>query len=155
MDKVTVDNVKKLAVSFFNRHWAISDVSAPTWNEAWGFIGTLPGHDKQGVYLLIGEDDEVLYIGVGASIGGGRYTGHGIGSRTNKYIRVGEGQRGKSNQDRQYRPVDKWADRGLSKIITLGFTEDFAYLSYGLEAYLLRECKTRFNIIRSARASDS
>tara|TARA_R110000772_G_scaffold95317_11_gene193601 strand:- start:8595 stop:9062 length:468 start_codon:yes stop_codon:yes gene_type:complete len=153
--KVTFDDIKASSDEFFRRHWSSSEVEVPSWNMPWGLVGTLPGHNKQGIYLLLGAHDEVLYIGVGASLGGGKYTGYGLGVRTNQYFRMAEGQRGVPVKNRQYAPKKKWADRGVSQVVTLGFNQDYAYLAYGLEAFLLREIETPYNKVRSARASNS
>ncbi|RUO38621.1 hypothetical protein CWE13_02965 [Aliidiomarina shirensis] len=155
MPKVTFDAIKAAADEFFHRHWPSSEAEVPSWNIPWDLVGTLPGHNKQGIYLLLGEHDEVLYIGVGASLGGGKYTGYGLGRRTNQYFRMAEGQRGVRVKNRQYAPKKKWADRGVSQVVTLGFHQDYAYLAYGLEAFLLREIETPYNKVRSARASNS
>ncbi|EMN4466409.1 hypothetical protein [Aeromonas hydrophila] len=151
MLEVTFEDIKATSDEFFRRHWLMSESKIPTWNRPWDLVGTLPGHDMQGIYILLGKHDEALYIGVGASLGGGKYIGHGLGSRTNKYTRMVEGQKGVPISEKKYAPRGIWGERGLSKIITLGFEQDYAYLSYGLEAYLLRESKTPYNKIRSAR----
>ncbi|MAL99667.1 MAG: hypothetical protein CL583_14585 [Alteromonadaceae bacterium] len=155
MTEVTFNSVKAFTDEFFRRHWPVSEAEMPVWNMPWSLVGTLPGHNMQGIYVLLGAHDEVLYIGVGASLGGGGYVGHGLGSRTSKYVRTAEGQRGVSVADRKYVPKGKWADLRLSKIVTLGFNQDYAYLAYGLEAFLLREIETPNNKIRSARASNA
>ncbi|TLF45104.1 hypothetical protein FEI13_18380 [Halomonas urmiana] len=155
MPKVTFDAIKAVSDEFFRRHWPSTEAEVPNWNSPWNLVGTLPGHNKQGIYLLLGEHDQVLYIGVGASLGGGKYTGYGLGARTNQYFRMAEGQRSVAVKNRQYTPKKKWADRGVSQAITLGFHQDYAYLAYGLEAFLLREVETPYNKVRSARASNS
>lgn len=58
--------------------------------------------------------------------GGGRYTGYGLGTRTNQYSRMAEGQRGVPVENRQYTPKKKWAGRGVSRVVTLGFHQDYA-----------------------------
>lgn len=88
---MTVDLAQLHAASddFFKRHWPHSSWGAPpTWGQIWRFRGAMDGGDKQGVYALLSDRDEVLYIGVGASLGGGTYQGHGIGSRTASYCRM-------------------------------------------------------------------
>lgn len=154
MEEVAFDEIKSATDEFLRRHWTSTGVEVPSWNVPWDLVGTLPGHDQQGIYLLMGEEDEVLYIGVGASLGGGKYVGYGLGARTSQYFRVAEGQRGVPVKDRRYVPKKQWADRGVSKVVTLGFNQDYAYLAYGLEAFLLRETKTPYNKVRSARSSN-
>lgn len=153
MKKISIDSVKQLTTTFFEKHWNITDAPTPDWNEPWNFIGGLPGGDTQGVYLLMNDDHEVIYIGVGASIVGRAYTGHGIGSRVNNYIRMADGQRSVPLDRRKYEPKGEWAERDLSNIVTLGFSQDYAYMAYALEAYLLREFETPYNKVRSTRAA--
>lgn len=153
MTEVSMEKVVAVADEFFARHWPASDCEVPVWSQSWNLVGTLPGHDMQGIYLLLGEDDRVLYIGVGASLGGGNYVGHGLGARTSRYVRMAEGQRSVPAESRKYIPSGVWADRGLSRIATLGFSQGYAYLAYGLEAYLLREIETPYNKVRSARVA--
>jgi len=99
--------------------------------------GTLPGHNSQGLYALLDDSGNVLYVGVGASLGYGRYKGHGIGSRVSNYRRVAPGQRGVGTKQRRYVPTGKWEKRGMRAVATLEFPADYAYLAYGLEAFLI------------------
>lgn len=153
MKKVSFESVKNSASTFFEKHWNIASPARPEWNDVWAFIGGLPGGDTQGVYLLMNESDEVLYIGVGASKVGGRYSGHGIGSRASAYHCMAEGQRSVSLEQRKYVPKGDWTERGLAKIVTIGFTSEYAYMAYALEAFLIRETETPHNKVRSARLS--
>ncbi|MGO5000539.1 hypothetical protein [Oceanisphaera sp. W20_SRM_FM3] len=153
MTSVMLDTVKEFTDSFFEKHWSSHLPTRPEWNDVWAFIGGLPGGDTQGVYLLMSENEEVLYIGVGASKVGGRYSGHGIGSRVSEYHRMAEGQRSVSLEQRKYIPKGDWAERGLAKIVTIGFTSEYAYMAYALEAFLIRETETPHNKVRSARLS--
>lgn len=128
---ITLTNVEDATERFFQDHWPTRFGPYPPWNEAWAFEGPMQGHDQQGIYILLGEMRNVLYIGVGASLGTGRYAGHGIGSRTSRYMRA------LSRKRKEYAPRSPWKERGLTEIVTLGFSQEHAYVAYGLEAFLL------------------
>ena len=147
---ITLESLQKSANEFFVKHWKIDLGDPPVWNDTWGLIGSMPGHDSQGIYALLSSHNSVLYVGVGASLGGGIYTGHGLGARIKNYVRVG----GK-DAETTYLPKGEWAERGLAKIVTLSFEQEYAYLAYALEAYLLREFSPPFNKIRSARVHNT
>lgn len=117
-------------------------------------ITSFPVGHKQGVYALLNSYDEVIYVGVGASLGHGVYEGHGIGSRTSRYTRVAPNQRGVPVPERQYIPVPKWRERKLNSIAAIGFEPEQAYLVYGLEAFLPSVFSPKFNKVRSARKSN-
>lgn len=137
---------------FFKRHWPHSWWGeAPRWTNPWYFRGTMFGGEKQGVYSLLNSDSEVLYIGVGASLGRGIYEGSGLNSRIGKYCRLAQDQRSAPVPDRLYEPRDEWVERGLVAISTVGFESNQAYLAYSLEAYLLSVLEPPFNRVRSAR----
>mgnify|MGYP007070654814 FL=1 len=135
-----------LTNEFFNLHWdeKIIGFPIPLWSAPWKFEGTQPNGNRQGCYILL-KGDEVLYIGVGASIGDGRYEGHGIGKRTNAYTQLGKGQRGVPCETRRYLPSKIWAERGLDGIAAIGFEKGYGYLAYALEAYLISRCPTPYN----------
>lgn len=154
MTQVTLSQIKDHTKQFFDLHWPEAWQLQPDWNDPWYFQGTLSGHDKQGVYALLTEDESVLYIGVGASFVGGLYEGHGIGARVNNYWRQGKEQES-TVQQRIYEPVDIWKDRGLHSIASLGMEPEQAYLAYALEAFLLSRFAPPYNRIRSARINNS
>jgi hypothetical protein len=141
---ISFSDVEQTTERFFQNHWPTHFGQHPSWNEAWGFEGSMQGHDQQGIYVLLGDARNVLYIGVGASLGTGRYAGHGLGSRTNRYMRT------LSRKQKQYTPTSPWKERGLSEIITLGFAQEHAYLAYGLEAFLLGQLAPPHNNQRPA-----
>lgn len=150
IESVNFCDVQAKAAEFFHRHWPTVLGSFPAWNDEWNLHGSMPGHDSQGIYVLMSKTGAVLYIGVGASLGDGIYIGCGLGARIKRYIRVSK----RENNETSYSPKSEWAERGLSKIVTLSFEKEYAYLAYALEAYLLRELKTPFNSVRSARTKN-
>jgi len=153
--KFHLSEIQKATIDFFNLHWPYQKWgSPPDWGQPWRLIKANPAGNKQGVYALLNSKDEAIYIGVGASLGSGRYEGHGIGSRVGRCIRVAPNQKGIPIYERKYVPSPKWQQRGLSAIAAIGFTPGQAYLAYGLEAFLLAKFPTEFNKVRSARKSN-
>ena len=147
---ISLDSVRESTNEFFKKHWKLDLGEPPSWNEIWSLTGSMPGHDSQGIYALLSSQLSVLYVGVGASLGGGIYTGHGLGARIKRYVCVA-----KKDVETTYQPKGEWVERGLEKIVTLSFEQEYAYLAYALEAYLLREFSPPFNKIRSARVKNA
>ena len=155
MTGIQLQQVREETKCFLALHWPTELwTSPPEWNVPWYLQGTMPGGDKQGVYALLGDAENVIYIGVGASFGGGNYEGHGIGARTSRYFEMARDQRGVPVKERRYAPSRAWESRGLQSIATLGFEPNQAYLAYGLEAYLLSKLVPQFNKVRSARLTN-
>lgn len=150
-DRVTLQQLQENTDAFFERHWP----DGRAWQgfsrrwEPWDMVGTMPNHDRQGCYALLSGED-VLYVGVGASLGGGSYEGHGLGKRSVNYCRVAKP--GFSAADRPYAPKDKWAELGMTGMATLGFPSEYAYLAYGLEAFLIDVRKPPHNTNRPGAA---
>lgn len=150
-DSIQLQCLKDETKIFFKRHWPDEWGPKPNWGEPWRLHKENPAGNKQGVYALLNEKDEVIYIGVGAALGGGRYEGFGIGARTSRYTRVAPNQKGIPISERKYVPAPDWQTTGLAAIVGLGFDPKHAYLAYGLEAYLLSQLAPKYNKIRSAR----
>jgi hypothetical protein len=141
---------------FLQLHWPKGLwLNAPNWSEPWFMKGEMPSGAKQGVYALLNNNREVIYIGVGASFGSGIYEGCGLGSRTTTYTRVASNQRGVPIKERRYIPSKEWQNRGLVAISTFGLEKEHAYLSYGLEAYLLSMFSPKYNKIRATRRKNA
>jgi hypothetical protein len=142
----TMAKVIMLTNEFFKLHWNNNIIGSqpPPWSAPWKFEGTQRNGDRQGCYVLL-KGDEVLYIGIGASIGDAPYEGCGIGKRTNIYWQLAEGQRSVPCEERRYLPAKIWAERGLDGIAALGFEMGYGYLAYALEAYLISRCLTQYN----------
>jgi hypothetical protein len=64
-------NIIELTKCFFDMHWYHENGSEiPEWKFDYTWSGSVPYHDLGGVYALLGDNDEVVYIGLGASRGG-------------------------------------------------------------------------------------
>ena len=64
----------KATEQFYNMHWCQSTDTRPfEWNSNWHWEGSVPNHEKPDVYALLEENDEVIYIGLGASRIDGHY----------------------------------------------------------------------------------
>ncbi len=68
MENPTVENLKVLTQEFFSLHWnaVLLGSDYPEWSDIYEFTGSMPNHDKQGVYAFV-KNGVVTYIGVGAS----------------------------------------------------------------------------------------
>ncbi|MDD5360301.1 MAG: hypothetical protein PHI79_05920 [Sulfurovaceae bacterium] len=134
----TIKNVISETESFFEKHWC-KNVEIPQWIGDWKWEGSVPNHDKVGVYALINENGEVVYIGVGASRGGGQYKNHGLSYRLlNHVITTDKGKRRGC-----YIAKERWKD--VKEIYTIGFPVD-SYMSLALEDYLIAKLQPTRNI---------
>ena len=90
--EATVGNLVALTREFFAKHWNADAIGCapPEWSGEYRFVGSMPNHEKQGVYAFV-KGDQVTYIGVATSKGGGRYRGHGLGKRFQAYAKVIDG----------------------------------------------------------------
>jgi len=73
--------------AFFNHHWSTDSLGpTPEW-EAWStfLLGSVPKYNEGGCYALFVED-ELVYIGLGASKGGGLYLKSGISRRLMSHV---------------------------------------------------------------------
>ncbi|MEJ2612048.1 MAG: hypothetical protein P8179_18740 [Candidatus Thiodiazotropha sp.] len=125
--------------SFFEKHWC-EDEEIPQWSDSWDWKDSVPNHDKSGVYALIAEDKEVVYIGVGASRGGGRYKNHGLSYRLLNHVITTDKNEGRGH----YKAQDRWKD--IKGIYTIGFPEEYSYISLALEDYLIAKLQPKINI---------
>mgnify|MGYP007094536849 CR=1 FL=1 len=145
MENVTVDNLKILTKTFFSMHWNTELLGAdyPEWSDAYEFVGSMPNHNKQGVYAFV-KNGVVTYIGVGGSSNGtGRYAGHGLGKRFQSYSKVVDGR---------HVPTDpRLVDAGA--MITIGFNPEQAYLAYALEMFLIGKVETEHNVNRPSKSN--
>lgn len=141
MQSSLVSDLLRLTEEFFSKHWSKDLLQAPPqWSAQYKFEGSLPNHDKQGVYAFV-KDDVVTYIGVGTSYGGGRYAGHGLGNRFQAYSKVIDGA---------HTPTDvRLIEAG--SMITIGFSKEYAYLANALELYLIGRMDTEYNVNRPGR----
>ncbi|HFD32907.1 MAG TPA: hypothetical protein ENJ28_09420 [Gammaproteobacteria bacterium] len=131
------EELKKYTNEFFEKHWCIQKIQAPPpqWSQEYYLKGCMPNHDKQGVYAFLTEK-EVIYIGVGASRGSGRYRGHGLGKRIQGYTRcIGKDL---------YEATDQKL-KDADSIVTLGFEQEYSYLALALESFLISRLSPKYN----------
>ena len=135
----TIENLQLLTSEFFQKHWNEQYLCEkhPNWSDVYRFKGSVPNHDKQGVYAFV-KEEIVTYIGVGTSQGSGKYTGHGIGKRFQAYTKV---------VNDAHTPADpRLIDAGA--MITIGFNKSHAYLANALELFLIGRLNTEHNANR-------
>ena len=143
---VLMGNVRRETAVFMERHWDRTNLGkkdTPSWSASpYIFQGEIPNGTRRGCYAIL-EGQEVVYIGLGAKRGSGRYEGHAIDSRLKKgYLR--RDRRHKSASENRSRiPVKKWAS--MTAIYTIGFPDECSYLAHSLEAYLLLQLSPRRN----------
>lgn len=105
----------------------------PGWKTWEPFLyGSVPSHDLGGCYALFSEN-ELLYIGLGASKGGGLYPDHGISRRLMAHVIASDRQRGQQWSKLR----ESWGS--VTSIRTIGFPNDFSYMAAALETFLIRE----------------
>jgi hypothetical protein len=125
---------------FFRLHWLTSEIKAPppAW-EIWEpfLFGSVPNYDLGGCYALF-ESDSLIYLGLGASRGGGIYKEHGISRRLMSHVIKADRSRTKGAMLR-----DKWEN--ITAIYTIGFPSNFSYMAASLEGFLIRQLKPNGN----------
>lgn len=127
-----LEDLKRFTNEFFRRHWSDSLTQPiPTWNNDWKWKGSVPYHDKGGVYALFDASHTIVYIGLGASVGGGLYKAHGISRRLLAHVITTDRTKGRGF----YIPQKQWSE--VAAIGALGFPTEYAYLAPALEDYLI------------------
>jgi len=117
---------------FFLKHWdKSSSLVPPEWRCNWSWSGSVPYHDKAGIYALFDTNGDVVYVGLGASRGGGPYVEHGISRRLLAHVITPDKRKGRGI----FRPRDNWAE--IADIGALGFPSEYSYLAPALEDYLI------------------
>jgi hypothetical protein len=130
----TIADLEEATSRFFKMHWnepAIS-LSPPSWLGWHEFHGSVPNFQNAGCYALF-EGRSIVYVGLGASKGGGLYTEHGISRRLLSHVLRRNPTLGKS----WYSTRPPWEQ--VTAIYTIGFNSEFAHLSPALESFLIRE----------------
>jgi hypothetical protein len=121
--------------TFFGRHWSVEACPSqlPEWKSWSEFLyGSVPNYDMGGCYALF-ANSELLYVGLGASKGGGPYANHGISRRLMAHVLASDRHRGASWSKLR----DPWGD--VTALYTIGFPNGVAYLAAALESFLIRE----------------
>lgn len=131
---VAIDEVVSATSAYFSRHWNASAIgqSPPEWQGWYEFNGSAPNYQLGGCYALF-EGDELHYIGLGASLGGGRYIGHGLSRRLKAHVLQNDWEKGP--EWLKLRP--RWP--GISSIYTIGFDNENVHLAPSLETFLIRK----------------
>lgn len=122
--------------AFFDAHWNCEQLGAdrPTWSKWETFLeGSVPNAEYGGCYALFAGDD-LLYVGVGISKGGGTYPNCGISRRLMSHVICADKKRGRGWAKLR----EQWADPPLTAICTIGFPHERVYLAAALEGYLIR-----------------
>jgi len=131
---------------FFSKHWPASIGIKPyTWMNNWSWNSSVPYHDKSGVYALMDEHGEVVYIGLGASRGSDIYREHGISRRLLAHVIITDNEKGNGS----YKPRDNWKE--VVDIAAIGFPSDYSYLAPALEDYLIREFNPSRNSLKTTK----
>ena len=139
----TKKELLELTEKFFKRHWNVEcESDIPQWNIGWSWQGSVPHHDKGGVYALFSESGEVMYVGLATSTGGGKYDEHGISRRLTAHVIKTDKDKGRGN----YLPQDKWLE--IKDIGAIGFPAEYTYLAAALEDFLIRNIKPPKNAVR-------
>jgi len=125
-----IESLEHATRAFFDRHWGCAD-AAPCWSHGWRLCGPVPNYLLGGVYAIF-RDHHLLYVGLGASLGGGIYKDRGISRRLYAHVvRV-------ATDGSSYLFRERWIEAGATSVSTLGFEQDTNYLAPALEDYLIR-----------------
>lgn len=120
---------------FFSMHWGIEE-NSPSWDFSWGLTGPVPNYLLGGVYALL-KGEKVIYIGLGASRGGGIYHNRGLSRRLMSHV-----CRSAPNESKyDYVLMERWVKLGVDKVATIGFPENRNYLAVALEDFLIGNIK--------------
>lgn len=130
---------------FFKIHWATTHLGTPPeWRNDWAWEGSVPHHDKGGVYALFDKNSDVIYVGLGASRGGGIYKEHGIARRLLSHVIKRDPEKGTG----YYIPKEKWSE--VYFIGAIGFSDEYTYLAPSLEDFLIRKISPPRNITKNS-----
>lgn len=139
MNASSLNELKIQSKLFFDLHWneALLGV-VPQWSDIFSDFVRMPNYLKAGVYAFV-RGDEVVYIGVGASKGGGTYPDRGLSRRFQSYIKINK------ETNTPYIIDERLKEAGA--VVTIGFESNHAYLAYGLEAFLISKLNPIYNKI--------
>lgn len=129
---------------FFSLHWNLEE-AAPTWDFSWEFIGPVPNYLLGGVYALL-KNNEVVYIGLGTSKGGGIYKNRGLSRRLMSHVTLSAPK--ESMKDCVLR--ERWASLKVDKIATIGFPVERNYLAAALEEFLIGRLNPSENAMKKS-----
>ena len=141
MTKIDFISLESATQVFFNQHWSTDSLGpTPEW-QAWStfLFGSVPKYNEGGCYALFIKN-ELVYIGLGASKGGGLYLKSGISRRLMSHVYCSA----KSDNPKELKLKEPWLGRGITGLYTLGLS-DKDYLAPALESYLIRELSPQYN----------
>lgn len=156
MKTVSRVDLKKESDEFLKLHWNQEKINIELKENQWDWMpwklsGEIPNGKEQGCYALL-SNENVIYIGVGASRGSGIYAGCGLGARVTKYFRLIKGQDCPIGK-RVYEPAEKLKGENITEVLTIGFPKHYGYLSLALESFLLNRLETALNVARPGGVS--
>lgn len=130
--KVDLDQLRVETSAFFSLHWDTASLGVPPQWDCWETFleGSVPNYQFGGCYALF-ANEELIYVGLGASRGGGRYVAHGISRRMMAHV---------YRSDRTRGPYSLQLREGWEEVTaawTLGLP-DRDYLASALESFLIR-----------------
>ncbi|WP_018984910.1 GIY-YIG nuclease family protein [Salinimonas chungwhensis] len=142
----SIENLIEHTNNFFNLHWPESlNRPRPEWKSDWNWQGSVPHHDKRGVYCLFDGAGDILYLGIGASVGGGKRVGFGISRRLLAHVITTDKTKGRGH----YIPKRRWAD--VNSLAAIGFPNEYSYLALALEDYLIEKLSPPRNRSKKSR----
>lgn len=118
---------------FFSLHWGLNE-EPPEWNYSWRWLNAIPNYQLGGLYALF-SGNKLLYVGLGASTGGGIYKDRGISRRLLAHVL----QTAPKDTSVSYEPQDRWKAIQVDLVATIGFPAGRNYLACALEDYLIGE----------------
>lgn len=138
--------LKELTDQFFKSHWC-SDEKIPEWNIEWDWTGPVPNHKIGGLYALF-SGEQLLYVGLGNSRGGGVYKEHGISRRLLSHVLKITPE----DHPKSYMPQERWQKVNVDRLATIGFPNKLNYLAPALEDFLIGELNPPENSVKRKNA---
>jgi hypothetical protein len=137
---IGITDLTATTAEFFDKHWNSASLGTPPVWERWKtfLVGPVPNYQYGGCYALFSES-ELIYVGLGASRGGGRYPQHGISRRLMANVLRSDSANGPYNSRLR---EEKYPE--TTAIWTLGLPS-YEYLAAALESFLIRSLSPRRN----------
>jgi hypothetical protein len=142
-------DVKKLTNDFLDKHWNISNVKPEGWKK-YSFQGGLEDGSSPGCYAIT-KNEDIVYIGLGASRGWGNYKDSGLGARLLNHVIMWDKPRPAEKDKRYYKFKPKWQDEKVTNLYTIGFPKGYGYIACALEAFIISNLKEmpKYNKIKT------
>lgn len=129
---------------FFTLHWGLP-LDTPHWDYSWTFCGPVPNYLLGGLYALF-AGESLVYVGLGASRGGGIYQDRGISRRLIAHVLRPSSDKAVAD----YELAQRWVDAGVTKVATLGFPTEYNYMALALEDYLIGKLSPSQNKLKNS-----